>query len=411
MLNKTINIFENIDFNAFSMQMGKAIKDACEKFWEQDIKISMQAINNFREIRDEKLVANIDFFSSQIKVENHKPIIVRLSKDFIETILEVSLKNKNSKFEFTKLTPLEVKILNGFCEFLYRKLRDVLIPPNNAKISEKSEKYINLLYVIEPKNELCSKIMISVPQDRINLTPLKKTAAFKDEDFLSSKTTVRIKAGSSKITFDELQNLTEEDIIVLENSELSKLTLISGDVETKFNIKINPSLIVNLGNDEEDGEENMQNTYEEVIMEKNLWDDIQIEINAEFDKVKMTIGELKQITQGQIIDLGSMFDNEISLYVEDRKVAKGELIIINDRYAVRLNEVLNSNTQKAPIEAKIQATPKQPIPNKPLPQGAPKPAGGIKPPPAVKPQPPKPQAAVNKPQAEEEEFDYSDFEK
>ena len=96
-LNKTINIFENIDFNAFSMQIGETVKNACEKFWEQDIKISMQAINDFREIRDEKLVSNIDFFSSQIKVENHKPILVRLSKDFIETILEVSLKNKNSK--------------------------------------------------------------------------------------------------------------------------------------------------------------------------------------------------------------------------------------------------------------------------------------------------------------------------
>ena len=156
-------------------------------------------------------------------------------------------------------------------------------------------------------------------------------------------------------------------------------------------------------------------------MEKNLWDDIQIEINAEFDKVKMTIGELKQITQGQIIDLGSMFDNEISLYVEERKVAKGELIIINDRYAVRINEVLNSNAQKAPIEVKAtptgQTAPKpQGAPaSKPLPQGAPQPQAGIKqqgpnirPNVAAKPQP-KPQAA--KPQADEEEFDYSDFEK
>ena len=424
MLNKAINIFENIDFNAFSMQIGEAVKGACEKFWEQDIKISMLAINDFREARDEKLVSNVDFFSSQIKVENHKPVLIRLSKDFIETILESSLKNGNSRFEFTKMTPLEVKILNGFCEFLYRKLKDVLISPSSAKLSEKSEKYVNLLYVIEPKNELCSKIMISVPQDRINLAPLKKVAAFKDEDFFSSKTTVRIKAGSSKITFDELQNLASEDIIVLEDSELSKLTLVSGNLEQKFNIKINPSLIVNLGDDEEDDEENGQNIYEEVKMNKNLWDDIQIEINAEFDKVKMTIGELKQITQGQIIDLGSMFDNEISLYVEDRKVAKGELIIINDRYAVRLNEVLNSNTQSAPIEVKSNPAPQgaprpQPAPNKPLPQGAPRPQAGIKPPlPGAKPAglkaqplPPKPQPAPNKPQADQEEFDYSDFEK
>ena len=134
-------------------------------------------------------------------------------------------------------------------------------------------------------------------------------------------------------------------------------------------------------------------------MEKNLWDDIQIEISAEFEKVKMTIGELKQITQGQIVDLGSIFENEISLFVEDRKVAKGELIIINDRYAVRLNEVLNSNTQKetADIKANIETQAKP----QPKPQTQPKPR--TQPKPQSQPEP--------QPVSDDEEFDYSDFEK
>ena len=138
-------------------------------------------------------------------------------------------------------------------------------------------------------------------------------------------------------------------------------------------------------------------------MEKNLWDDIQIEINAEFEKVKMTIGELKQITQGQIVDLGSVFENEISLFVEDRKVATGELIIINDRYAVRLNEILNTNTQKTPIKAKVEAQEKpQPAPKQAPAQPKPQPKMKEQPTPPKKPA----QAAV-----EDEEFDYSDFEK
>ena len=148
-----------------------------------------------------------------------------------------------------------------------------------------------------------------------------------------------------------------------------------------FSVKPNPALIMNVNNENE--EEFNDN---EVIMSKNLWDDIQIEINAEFEKVKMTIGELKQITQGQIVDLGSVFDNEISLYVEEKKVAKGELIIINDRYAVRLDEVLNDN-------AKPKVAQQQPQPQKAQAQ-----------PQAKKPQP-------QAPQSEDEEFDYSDFEK
>ena len=232
-----------------------------------------------------------------------------------------------------------------------------------------------MLLMLMLKDGQSAHLMLSIPQDRVELKELKKVVSFKDEDFITSATTVRIKAGSSKITLEDLKNLSEDDIVLLEDSDATKLTLISGDLEKKFNVKVNPSLIIEL--DDEEKESYIENIDNEVTMEKNLWDDIQIEISAEFEKVKMTIGELKQITQGQIVDLGSVFDNEISLYVENKKVARGELIIINDRYAVRLNEVLNNNTKQATTAPK----------------------------PAAKPQP-QPQATN-----QEEEFDYSDFEK
>ena len=420
---KTKNMFIDKNLNLLTSQFCEALNSALESFWEQDTKVILQAVNDYREIRDEKLISNLDFFSSQIKVENHKPVIIRLSKEFVENILQDSLEANFFAFKFSEITPLEIKILNGFCEFLYKKLKEILIPPNVAKLSEKSEKNINLLFIIPSKSNTCSKMMISIPQDRINLETVKQIQNFKDEDFLNSSALIRLKAGSSKITLEELQNLAPDDIIVLENSELSKMILLSGEVENKFNIKINPSLIVNLDENEGDEEDFIQ-TYEEVKMEKNLWDDIQIEINAEFEKVKMTIGELKQISQGQIVDLGSIFDNEISLFVEERKVAKGELIIINDRYAVRLNEVLSTNTPKtAPAPAKTAPAPAQAQVKQPAPQPKPQ-AAQVRPQPAQnrpiptraaqaqpkQPAPqPKPQA---KPQAaEDEEFDYSDFEK
>ena len=351
------NIFDKSNFNLFASQISEALKGAFETFFEQDTKIILHALNDYREIRNEKLISHVDFFTSQIKVENHKPVLIRLSAEFIENIFETVLKSNSQTFKLANITPLEIKILNSFCEFTYKRLKDILLNPKDVKITEKSEKNINLLFLICTNNDVCSKIMLSIPQDRINLAPLKKITSFSDEDFYSSSATIRLKAGSSKITFEELQHLAKDDIIVLENSALNKMTLVSGDVETKFNIKINSSLVLDIGEEEEDEQGNIQ-TYNEVKMSKNLWDDIQIEINAEFEKVKMTIGELKQITQGQIVDLGSIFDNEISLLVENRKVATGELIIINDRYAVRLNEILNSNTTSTPIDAKVNIGPK-----------------------------------------------------
>ena len=418
MNNTKSNIFSEIDFCKFAAPVEEAVKDAVENYWELDnIKVKTNAVNNFRDFREEEIISKTNFFSSQVRVQNHRPVIFRLSEEFTDNILTKVLKSNSNSFNLHVLTELEVKILNNFCEFLYKKIDTVLLPANEVKITEQSDKNVNIILLVSTNEDECSKLMLSIPKDRLKFEKLNKLASFKDENFLTSHSVVKIKAGSSRITLDELKNLSTEDIILLENSNSSKMTLISGELTKEFSVKTDPSLLLNISTDDQDNNENNAKvlTSDEVTMEKNLWDDIQIEINAEFEKVKMTIGELKQITQGQIVDLGSVFDSEISLFVEDKIVAKGELVIINDKYAVKVNKVYSPQTQipkPAPSPAPAAA---KPLPPKPAPKPAapPPPAAGAKPlppKPAPKPAPP-PARPAPKPAAQKEDFDYSDFEK
>ncbi len=78
----------------------------------------------------------------------------------------------------------------------------------------------------------------------------------------------------------------------------------------------------------------------------NLWDSIQVDMSAEFNKVKVTLGELKSIEEGLIVDLCSVYDNKVSLKVSGKLIASGELVIINDRFGVRIEKV--NDTDKAP---------------------------------------------------------------
>ena len=102
----------------------------------------------------------------------------------------------------------------------------------------------------------------------------------------------------------------------------------------EFKISPNPSIIL----DTDDEGEEMENN----ASVGNIWDNIQVDINAEFEKVKISLGELKQISEGLVVDIGSIYDNRIDLKVENKLVAKGELVIINDRYGVRIDEVIPS---------------------------------------------------------------------
>lgn len=425
MNNSKSNIFSEIDFCKFAAPVEEAVKDAVENYWELDnIRVKTNAVNNFRDFREEEIISKTNFFSSQVRVQNHRPVIFRLSEEFTDNILTKVLKSNSNSFNLHVLTELEVKILNNFCEFLYKKLDTVLLPTNEVKITEQSDKNVNIILLISTNEDECSKLMLSIPKDRLKFEQLNKTASFKDENFLTSHSIVKIKAGSSRITLDELKNLSTEDIILLENSNSSKMTLISGELVKEFGVKPDPSLLLNIKTDDQNDDENntkMVLTSDEVTMEKNLWDDIQIEINAEFEKVKMTIGELKQITQGQIVDLGSVFDNEISLFVEDKIVAKGELVIINDKYAVKLNKVFSPKTQiskpapaPAPAAKPAAAAGAKPLPPKPAPKPAAATATAAKPAakPAPKPAPaPSAKPAPKPAAAQTEDFDYSDFEK
>ncbi len=395
-MDKSKNIFHNINFNALKTSYQEVIKSAIEKYWQIDINIILEAVNDFRELRQELLTVNTDFFSSQIKVEKHNPIIIRLSKKFAGNILSTVLEDdaQNRRFKLSTLTKLETKLLNNFSEFLYKKIDTILYPIKDVKLTDDSSKYLNFLFLIQIPNKGSSRIMLSIPKDRLILDELTKEQTFSDEDFITSNTFVKIKAGSSRITLDELKNLSKDDIILLENSNSTSLKLISGDLAIDFNVKTDPSIILNI-DDEDEVEENIRIEENEVNMSKNLWDDIQIEVSAEFDKVKMTIGELKQITKGQVVDLGSVFNHQISLYVENKKIAKGELVIINDRYAVKLNEILSAKPVEIAAKKEVEKEQKESAEQKQQQTQAQE----------------QEQEQQQTQETKDEDFDYSDFEK
>ena len=80
-------------------------------------------------------------------------------------------------------------------------------------------------------------------------------------------------------------------------------------------------------------------------------------MSAEFDKVKLTLGELKSIEEGLIVDLCSVYDNKVSLKVGGKTVAAGELVIINDRFGVRIENV--NSKEEASVEIPEENTPEE----------------------------------------------------
>ena len=392
----------------FDGELLPKIIDATQNFWEEKYEFRLFDINNLETVKEDKYLKNDSFFISQVPSETVPPVTIRLSEEFARLFLHNAFGSNLPLFELNDLSELEIRILNSYCDFLYKSFSNILIPIAELdKFELKNKEVYNFVIIIKNKDEKNSKIVITLPSSRIKRAEIKKEENFSEDEFKNTNAYVDIEAGSSKITLNDLKNISDGDIILLEDSFVNKMKIITGENVREFKINPDPALMVELDEDEHDidREENIN---------KNMWDDIQIEVNARFKKVKMTMGELKHISKGLVIDLGSVFNNEISLLVEDKTVAKGELVIINDKYAVKINEIISDtpkvSTQPQQTQAKAQAAQAQ----KPAPKAAaasPQKAQTQKPHQATQAQKaaPKAQQPVKKDEVEED-FDYSDFE-
>lgn len=308
---------------------------------------SIQAGANefFSELFDFKLISvskniNIlfqgdDYFVTKIRIDKQHDVFFRASEDSVKIILDEIL-GANRKFKITNITELEAKIISSFNDYLYGSISRFLLPPPPKTQKRRNFDIVHLTFFIKQKQaEEGAKIIVSLPQ--VLLLPQKlhiEAEKFANTSFPTSKLDVKIKVGKTKFYLKELKNLEAGDMVVFEDSDVSTMRLVYKGFETDFRITPNPGILTTIDND--NGGHNMERS----ALSQSLWDEIQVEMGAEFEKVKITLGELKNIEEGLVLDLSSVYDNKITLKVEDKTIATGELIIVNDRYGVKITEVL-----------------------------------------------------------------------
>ncbi|MHB8111447.1 MAG: flagellar motor switch protein FliN [Syntrophorhabdaceae bacterium] len=68
--------------------------------------------------------------------------------------------------------------------------------------------------------------------------------------------------------------------------------------------------------------------------------DISVDISVEIGRTKLTIGELLALSKGSIIELNRIAGESVDIYVNDKLLGKGEIVLVNERLGVRVMEIL-----------------------------------------------------------------------
>ncbi|MCR4666509.1 MAG: flagellar motor switch protein FliN [Desulfovibrio sp.] len=69
--------------------------------------------------------------------------------------------------------------------------------------------------------------------------------------------------------------------------------------------------------------------------------DIPLNVSAELGRTRLMINELLQLGQGSVIELNKLAGEPLELYVNGKLVARGEAVVINEKFGVRLTDIIS----------------------------------------------------------------------
>ncbi|MBI5815307.1 MAG: flagellar motor switch protein FliN [Nitrospinae bacterium] len=69
--------------------------------------------------------------------------------------------------------------------------------------------------------------------------------------------------------------------------------------------------------------------------------DIPLQITVELGRNKMLINDLLQLGQGSVIELTKLVGESLDVMVNDKPIAKGEVVVVNEKFGIRLTEILS----------------------------------------------------------------------
>jgi flagellar motor switch protein FliN/FliY len=72
--------------------------------------------------------------------------------------------------------------------------------------------------------------------------------------------------------------------------------------------------------------------------------DMEVVFEADLGRVDMTLREILKLEKGSVIDLQKAAGESVDVYINGRILGKGEVMVYEKNLAIRLNEVLDSNT-------------------------------------------------------------------
>lgn len=73
--------------------------------------------------------------------------------------------------------------------------------------------------------------------------------------------------------------------------------------------------------------------------------DVDLELRVELGRVNLPIREILELSSGAVVDLKKAVGEPVDILVNDKPLAKGEVVVVDELLGVRITELLDTKAQ------------------------------------------------------------------
>lgn len=71
--------------------------------------------------------------------------------------------------------------------------------------------------------------------------------------------------------------------------------------------------------------------------------DIPLQVTVELGRTKLLVKDVLQLNQGAVVELTKLAGEPLDIFVNSKLVARGEAVVVNDKFGVRLVDIVSPN--------------------------------------------------------------------
>jgi flagellar motor switch protein FliN/FliY len=79
----------------------------------------------------------------------------------------------------------------------------------------------------------------------------------------------------------------------------------------------------------------------------DLLRDVELNVKIELGRSRMLVEDVLKLSEGSVVELDKLAGDPVDVFVNDRLVARGEVLVLNDNFCVRVNEIVAGVKEEA----------------------------------------------------------------